>query len=315
MHDDHPLYRRQAEHHFLEARRQARREQVRSWFSRRPGRTRMVPFDVVRAELADQDPNFQGVQQIPVNQILGSVGRPDDFNAHFLPLKDSLRERWVNVETYAMRHGWPPIDVYKVADAYFVIDGNHRVAVARQMGNDTIEARVYAFEDAPYPRPYESMDSWLIRLGQQSFMEQTHLDDLVPDHGIRFTTPGRYMQLLTYIRDFQRKLALIDGEEKPLADAVTAWYDMQYMPGVQIIRESGIMEAFPERTEADLFIWLSNNRHYLRQRYGEEPTALELLSQIAADKQEEDRRSVVAPVLKLLGVESAEPLPEIDDML
>jgi ParB-like chromosome segregation protein Spo0J len=38
--------------------------------------------------------------------------------------------------------GFPPIEVYKVGNDYFILDGHHRASVARYLGNRFIEAYV-----------------------------------------------------------------------------------------------------------------------------------------------------------------------------
>jgi poly(3-hydroxybutyrate) depolymerase len=63
----------------------------------------------------------------------------------FLPRSNDMQERWERVNKIASTQGVPPVEVYQVGEAYFVLDGNHRVSVARQMGSDHIEAHVWEF--------------------------------------------------------------------------------------------------------------------------------------------------------------------------
>src|SRR5437660_12917019 len=90
--------------------------------------------------------SFGGVQEIPVGHIVGSAA-PDvktgDFDPAFLPLNRRMRERWTRIYQ-AMVEGdeLPPIDVYKVDGNYYVIDGHHRVSVARTLDRPVINARV-----------------------------------------------------------------------------------------------------------------------------------------------------------------------------
>jgi hypothetical protein len=84
-----------------------------------------------------------GLQQIPLDRIVGSVGKYQEFSRSFLPRLTRNKERWKGVFVGALDvQGLPPIDVYQVGEVYFVIDGNHRVSVARQLGATTIEAYV-----------------------------------------------------------------------------------------------------------------------------------------------------------------------------
>lgn len=251
---------------FEQARQEARREQWAALLTGRPDH--LLPFEAIRAELRQQNPYYRGVREVPLDKIVGSVGRYHEFTRRFLPLNESLRERWVHVRTMVSKQGWTPIELYQVGDAYFVQDGNHRCAVARELGNPTIEAHVWEFPADVVINPQDDLDTVLIRLGERNFMEQTHLDDLQPNHGIRFTSPGRYRELLAQIADLRQKLAVIDGRDLPYPEAVAAWYELIYLPTVQIIRDSTLLRDFPGRTEADLFAWLSQHRHRLGNLYG-----------------------------------------------
>jgi len=101
-------------------------------------------------ETPSKGPNrkFIGMEEIPIEQIIGTLGRSKDFDHKFRPLKSSLRERWVNVYLTLEKEGWPPIVVHKVGEQYYVEDGHHRVSVARFIGMIFIEAKVW-----DYPAP------------------------------------------------------------------------------------------------------------------------------------------------------------------
>ena len=149
-------------HEFKQARRQARRQQLITLWGGRD--LTLLPFETIRAELKQRNPMYRGVQEIPINKIVGSVGRYREFNRSFQPLSDSLKHRWVNIHALATSPtGWPPIEVYKIGGAYFVKDGNHRASVARSMGNDVIEAHVWEFPEAVQIGPEDSLDEVLIR--------------------------------------------------------------------------------------------------------------------------------------------------------
>src|ERR1700693_4174716 len=99
---------------------------------------------------------FGGVREIPRDRIVGSVapeGKAGDFDPEFLPVNRRMRERWTRIYL-AMVEGdeLPPIDVYKVDGNYYVIDGHHRVSVARNLGRPMINARVI---DIKTPAPLD----------------------------------------------------------------------------------------------------------------------------------------------------------------
>lgn len=89
--------------------------------------------------------NFAGVKDIQVEQIVGTLNREKDFDHKFRPLKNYLRDRWVNVYLSFEKGGWTPILVHKVGDKYYVEDGHHRVSVARSLGMEFIQAKVWEY--------------------------------------------------------------------------------------------------------------------------------------------------------------------------
>ncbi len=90
----------------------------------------LLSFDEVRQRLRLHDERYIGLQEIPIDKIVGSVGRYKDFTRSFLPRTNAVRSRWQRLDSMARgAEGFPPIEVYKVGEVYFVIDGNHRVSV------------------------------------------------------------------------------------------------------------------------------------------------------------------------------------------
>lgn len=293
---------------FARARRRATRQQVSSLISGKDNT--VMSFDALRAHLRQQNPLYKGIQDVPVAQVIGSVGRYKEFTRQFLPLDDSIKERWVGVDALAQTTGWPPIELYQVGDAYFVVDGNHRLSVANQLEMPTIEAHVYAFPESIQIDPSDEIDDVIIRLQEQRFLERTHLDEAVPDHNIQFTTPHRYDELLVQIADLQRTLSEIDEHQMTWEDTVENWYEMIYLPVVQIIRESELLEEFPGRTEADMFVWLSKHRDGLRQEYGEYANLAELAHKLVEIYREPGMTKLTRQVKRLFGSTELPPLEE-----
>jgi hypothetical protein len=230
-------------------------------------RKTLVPFEEVRKGLKLRHPSYKGIHEIHLDQIVGSVGRYNDFTRTFLPRSKSIGERWQRVSAAMSSLGTPPIELYKVGDAYFVSDGNHRVSVARAHGATTIEAEIWEFETPVRLRDDVTLDEVLLEAQRLAFLERTNLDQLRPDHEIRFTVPGRYIEIEYQIELYQKVLEKIDGEPCPYDKAVVDWYDLVFEPTVAIIRRESILDYFPGRTAADLFAWISRHRRHLSARY------------------------------------------------
>ena len=86
-----------------------------------------------------------GIQDIPVERIVGTLNRQSDFDRKFRPLKSYLRDRWINVYLSMQNGGWQPIVVHKVGDQYYVEDGHHRISVARSLGMAYIQAKIWEY--------------------------------------------------------------------------------------------------------------------------------------------------------------------------
>jgi len=229
----------------------------------------LLAFDDVRSSLKLNHMRYLGLKDVPLSKIVGSVGRYRDFNRAFLPLNDSQENRWRGVyDLTAHGEGFPPIELFKIGDIYFVRDGNHRVSVARANGTPSIEAYVTEYVTSVELNPDDSLDDILIKAGAANFATVTRLNHLRPNHGIQLTNPGRYKYLLQHIAVHKYYREIDCQCEISWEDAVVSWYDNVYMPLVKEIRERAILERFPGRTEADLYAWLVYHRQTLEDIYG-----------------------------------------------
>lgn len=205
----------------------------------------------------------RGLQEIPLESIRGSVGRYKDFSDKFLPRNDHLRERWERVDV-AMRQGkTPPIDVYQVGYSYYVVDGNHRVSVAKQRDLDTIEAYVTEFTTAVEAGEGENFDDAYIRAEEAAFLENVGPSNEEAARAMVLTCVGCYQILADQIEAYRQGYE--DSWRMPMTyeEAFAAWHKEVYAPSVNAIRENDMLADFPNRTEADLFIWTWQNNQTL----------------------------------------------------
>ncbi|MBO9345936.1 MAG: DUF4032 domain-containing protein [Chloroflexi bacterium] len=242
----------------------------RAWGVLSGHRTDLLPWEEVRDKLKLRGLIRRGIQTVPIEKIKGSVGRYKDFDDAFLPTNDGVSSRWrkINRAFYEDIH-LPPISLYKVGDAYFVLDGNHRVSVAREHGIKFIDAEV---QEATTPVPVTADDidaESLTLLGEYAdFLERTRLHLLRPGQNIRFSIGGGYARLLEHIAVHRYFMGLERRREVSEDEAVADWYDNLYMPIVEAIRKTGALSDFPGRTEADLYLWIMDHRHFLKEQYG-----------------------------------------------
>jgi len=251
-----------------QARQTAFAQDVLAALTRRPAD--LLPFGEVRQKLGLRNAHYLGLQDVPLDQIVGSVGRYRDFTRAFFPRQEDLQDRWQRIDwlvTGGM--GLPPIELYKVGQAYFVHDGHHRVSVARQHRAPTIQAHVWEYETrVPLEPDTDITDLWG-KAARAAFLEHTNLDRLCPDVHIELTQPDGYEELLYEIETFQLILSRIDKEQVPFDQAVKLWCEIHYTPIIEIIRQQNVLQEFHQRTEADLFLWVRRNHEELEARYGQ----------------------------------------------
>lgn len=252
-----------------QARRGAFVQDILTAFTRRPAN--LLPFEEVRDKLQLGNVHELGLQDVPLDHIVGSVGRYQDFNRAFLPRQNSLKDRWQRIDRLVTTgSGIPPIELYKVGGVYFVRDGNHRVSVAHKHHFPSIQAYVWEYQTQVPLEPDTDIDELLCQTAHAAFLERTHIDRLCPDLHIRLTQPDGYAALVDEIETYQEILSEIDEEEMPFDEAVVLWGEMRYSPIVEIIRQRDILQEFPGRTETDLYLWLCHNQEELAARYGDQ---------------------------------------------
>ncbi|RLC99128.1 MAG: hypothetical protein DRI77_03475 [Chloroflexi bacterium] len=250
-----------------DARRAAFTQDVLSVITRRPAD--LLPFEQVREKLHLYNLSYLGLEDVPLDQIVGSVGRYQDFTRAFFPRQDKLQERWQRIDRLiSTGTGLPPVELYKVGQAYFVRDGNHRVSVARQHNAPTIQAYVWEYETRVPLEPDTDVDGLLCKAAHAAFLEHTDIDHICPDTPLELTQPDGYEDLLYEIEVMQQSISTIEGRDVPFDEAVKVWCKMHYGLIIEIIRQQGILQNFPGRTEADLYLWLRRHQEELGIRYG-----------------------------------------------
>ena len=143
LHSLHLSVHAQAEKDFSRAHRKALLRRVGAFLRRDVASNQLLSFEEVKGALGAVSQVYLGLCVVPLDEIVGSVGRYTDFDRAFLPSKGNLAERWKRIDRMMRRSDeLPPVDLYKVGEAYFVLDGNHRVSVARYLGVGWINAQV-----------------------------------------------------------------------------------------------------------------------------------------------------------------------------
>ena len=212
--------------------------------------------------------SYGGEREIPLDRVVGSAyeGRTHDFDPAFLPTSARLRQRWQRVYR-AMVEGpeIPPIDVYDLEGSYYVIDGHHRVSVARSLDRPTINARVTEVRTRAPLGPEVDRGELLRAAEYAGFLEATGLDRVRPEARLSVSRLGRYDEMLAHILGHRYFMGLDRRAEPSVQEAAADWYDSVYLPIVAVIRRHNVLERMRGWTETDLYVeltrrWLSMSK-------------------------------------------------------
>jgi len=217
----------------------------------------LLPFDEVREKLKIQGQYFAGLKEVPIDLIVGSVGRYNDFDRIFLPRQRRTKDRWVNIDkAHYEEIPLPPVDLYQIGEIYFVKDGNHRVSVARERGQEFIDAYVTVVDIPVWLSLDTQIDDLDLKQEHAEFIMRTNIRKVRPEANIEATVPGVYARLLEHIDVHRWYMGEKISTEIPYEQAVASWYDQVYLPVVDFVHVHDLLKAFSNFSEADLYLWI-----------------------------------------------------------
>lgn len=216
----------------------------------------LIELDDLRRRLHLWRQSYVGVQAIPVAKIIGTSGRCCDFDRCFHPLRQSLEPQLRRVRAAFPDGDFPTISVYKVDDAYFVVDGHKRVAAARALGAEFVDAEVTAIP-TPYGLDQELEPVQLAYLeAEDEFRHLTGLARTRPRSRFSCTSLSGFAELREGLMSHGYDLSRERGLLIDLEEVAKHWYDCLYLPVLHQAREQGLSGQLPSCTETDLFLTL-----------------------------------------------------------
>jgi hypothetical protein len=182
-----------------------------------------------------------GLRVIEVRRITGSVNKCHELDRRFRTRRRGDRkERWrrslldrSSLQFYSI----PPIDVYLLNGEYYVIDGNRRVAAAKQFGLEFMDASVTECV------PHRDREAQRGAVSRRLFEQQTGLKNIRLDYTSGFTN------LLEEVREY--------AEGNNLAEYARQWYSQVYLPRIGAIAESELKRLYGHAREGDLYLMVS----------------------------------------------------------
>ena len=204
-------------------------------------------FDEVREDEEAFTSIDRGTSLVPLDLIVGSVGRYHDFDAKFSPKSYRSDERLRSLTT-AMSKGRPipPISLYQIKDSYYILDGHHRFTVAKNLGHDHIRACI--LELLPSKDTLENK-LYLEKIGFRDRFKLPNVPEL--------TEPGQYHYLNEQIEEHCEHLSTESGAAINPIQAAADWYQTIYLPLKRLIDNSGLIRSFKDRTVDDLYLYIS----------------------------------------------------------
>jgi len=254
--------RADAESDFLRARRHATLSSLAKWVRHDPDdASQSLSFTDVVDALGRRGERSLGVQVIPIDCIVGSVDKVRDFDRRFRPRSGKSRERWERMALKSRTgEAFPPIDVYKLGDLYFVRDGHHRVSVARALGVREIEADVTEIDtvistDGLGGRRDLDAKNWGLR-----FLQRVPLTGARRE-SITCTDAADYHRLAEMVEAWACRLMHQEGAYFDKATMATRWYDEEYTPVLELIDQAGVRGR--DETGADAYLRVAQERYRL----------------------------------------------------
>lgn len=234
----------------------------------------ILPFDEVVEALGRIGERYVGLQSIPLDSIVGTVGRGKDFDRRFQPVSSRTRPRWERIAD-AQRRGesMPPISVYRIRDLHFVRDGHHRVSVARAQGRTHIDAYVTEVSTKLGANAELRTSDLPMKSHERLFFERVPLPAEARGE-IRLSDPWDYSVLAEGVEAWGFRVVQGRGELLTRDEVAGAWLRDEYRPVVAMLREADLLGS---GTDTEAYMRIAAERYRLMRTHEWTEAVLERL--------------------------------------
>jgi len=250
-----------AENDFLRARRRQVMSRLAAWLRREPDDVNiMLPFHEVVDALGMVSEKRLGLQSIRLDSIVGSVDRTRDFDRRFRPTSGRVRERWQRL-ALATRRGEnvPPIEVYRIGELHFIIDGHHRVSVAHALGLSVIDAYVTQVITRVNSSGIRYRGDLIVKDYRRLFLDRVPLSGEARA-AVVLSDPWDYAELGEHVEAWGFRLMQDTGAFLDRSEIARRWYADEYKPVVAMLRQA---DMIGDRTETEAYMWVAAERYRL----------------------------------------------------
>ncbi|MGW4483504.1 chromosome partitioning protein ParB [Amycolatopsis sp. NPDC004368] len=267
--------RADAEHDFLRARRRQVLSRLSTWLRREPDDVNiMLPFHEVVDALGFAGETRIGLRVITLDSIVGTVDRSRDFDRRFRPTSGRVRERWERLALASRRgEAIPPIEVYRVGELHFIIDGHHRVSVAHAQGLSTIEAQVTVVRTKLNPNGIRYRGDLIVKDYRRLFLERVPLTGHARA-SVVMSDPWDYAKLGEHVEAWGFRLMQDEGRFTDRATLAQRWFDEEFTPVTDMLRQADLIG---DRTDAEAYIWVAAERYRLIRTHRWDDDVIEAL--------------------------------------
>jgi hypothetical protein len=223
-------------------------------------RDRLLELDEVERRLKPFGRRYLGVREIPLEALVGTDGRASSFTRDFRPVHAASRDRLRSLAGAFADGAFPPIVAVKLGEAYFVIDGHHRAALARRGGAAMIDADVTELvARVPLPAGADMLDVVLHEL-ERIFLEDSGLAEARRGLRVAVSRPANYLELLENIQVHGYHMMRGRGRVLENAEIAADWYDAIYTPTLAAIERVRLGRLYRDAPPGDLFLVLHRHR-------------------------------------------------------
>jgi hypothetical protein len=178
--------------------------------------------------------------EVPVAQVVGTAERPHDFDQDFRLVNVALRERWQHLEAL-VRQGVepPPVTLVQLGELYFVLDGHHRVSVARALGRAVVTADVLRLCTVAYAMCCLRLPHLPVKAAERRFLERVPLP-VEARPGLWLDDPAGWARLADAAEAWAMRETLDGRPVRDRAELAERWWAEEVVPLLDRWREAGV---------------------------------------------------------------------------